>query len=217
MCYTSVDKYNLTRKQNKKANTKIKFVDLKEKFMNILNNSRFQSTEEKIEKAFLTLLHFKTLNSIFVKDICFEAGINRSSFYAHYTDINDLMIKLETKLSKEIAKIFSMPKVYQNEDFVKLFEFLQSKKEFYQAYFQSNEIGFLSQKDFKNLSGKHANFLSITNNYSKVETYYHLAFFAGGLQAISKMWLTSGCKESPKQMADIIFKEYNLNAKYSKL
>ncbi len=183
--------------------------------MNISNNSRYKLTEEKIEKALLALLHFKTLNNIFVKDICYEAGINRSSFYAHYTDINDLMIKVEGKLSSEISKMFKIPKLYTKQDFIELFKFLQSKKNFYRAYFESNEISFLSQKDFKSFSKSHATFLKFTNNYSEQESYYHMAFFGGGLQAISKMWITSGCKESPEQMADIIFKEYKINAGYA--
>ena len=41
------------------------------------------------------LFSFVCANDISIKEICYEAGINRSSFYVHYQDINDLMIKVE--------------------------------------------------------------------------------------------------------------------------
>lgn len=44
-------------------------------------------TEEKILNAALKLLEEKNLDKISVKDICDECGINRNTFYYHYTDI----------------------------------------------------------------------------------------------------------------------------------
>ena len=37
---------------------------------------------------------------------------------------------------------------------------------------------------------------------------YHIEFFRNGLNAIIKMWLADGCKESPEEMADILRQEY---------
>ena len=37
---------------------------------------------------------------------------------------------------------------------------------------------------------------------------YHIEFFRQGLNAIIKMWLKRGCRESPEEMADIIAAEY---------
>ena len=74
--------------------------------MNISNNLRYKSTEEKIEDAFLRLLKRKRYNCIYVQDLCKEAGINRSSFYAHYLDINDLMMKYEDKVAQNVVSLF---------------------------------------------------------------------------------------------------------------
>lgn len=62
--------------------------------MNVDNNLRFKSTEDKIRNALATLLKKKNFQDIYIyiKDVCKEAGINRSTFYEHYQDINDLMI-----------------------------------------------------------------------------------------------------------------------------
>lgn len=63
--------------------------------MNKISNMRAQATKDKIQRALIYLLKRKPFDQIFVKDICTIACINRSSFYEHYQDINDLMIKTE--------------------------------------------------------------------------------------------------------------------------
>ena len=42
----------------------------------------------------------------------------------------------------------------------------------------------------------------------KDDLKYHIEFFRNGLNAIIKMWMAGGCKESPQKMADILKKEY---------
>ena len=173
--------------------------------MNINFNQRYQSTEEKIQKALFSLLRFEKYNEISIKQICYEAGINRSSFYAHYQDINDLMIKTEESLSKQIEDIFNPNVMWNHEVFIKLFEFLLKNKDFYKAYLQTNEQTFMEKNDF-------IKFLQImpktSTPYSTETLMYHMAFFAGGIKALAKSWIMQGCKESPEQMAKIIYEEY---------
>jgi hypothetical protein len=37
---------------------------------------------------------------------------------------------------------------------------------------------------------------------------YHIEFFRNGLNAIIKLWLAGGCKESPEEMAEVLKMEY---------
>ena len=180
--------------------------------MNIIYNQRYQSTEEKIQTALFSLLRIKDYNDISIKDICYESGINRSSFYAHYQDINDLMIKTEERLSKGIADIFKPNELWDEQVFVKLFEFLLKNKDFYKAYLTTNEQVFMEKNDFVKYV-KILNNSAKGSNFSQSERLYHMAFFAGGLKAISKSWISTGCKETPEQMAKIITNEYKTNLK----
>lgn len=178
--------------------------------MNIIYNQRYQSTEEKIQKALFSLLRFRKYNDISIKEICYESGINRSSFYAHYQDINDLMIKTEQRLSNSIKEIFKPNKIWNEEVFVKLFEFLYQNRDFYKAYLSTNEQTFMEKTDFLNF----VNIIESSNKittFSKNEIFYHMAFFAGGLKAISKSWILTNCKETPQQMAKILYNEYSIN------
>lgn len=176
--------------------------------MNINFNQRYYSTEEKLKRALYSLLRIRDYNNISIKELCYEAGINRSSFYAHYQDINDLMIKIEKELSKSVAQIFAPDKRWNKEVFIELFEFLLKNHDFYKAYLSASEKVVMEKNDFMdfmNVVNRH----SLGNNFSAKERTYHMAFFAGGLKAMSKSWIMSGCQESPQEMARILANEYN--------
>lgn len=195
-----------------KSNTKTYFVGIKEN-MNVLNNQRYQSTEEKIKKALFSLLKIRKYNDISIKEICYEAGINRSSFYAHYQDINDLMIKTEQELSKKMMKIFNPQQKWDKQVFEKMFDFLYENRIFYKSYLTTNEQTFMEQSDFVNYIDI-VNRNIVNNKYNQNEVIYHMAFFAGGIKAMSKSWIMGNCKETPQQMSEILMNEYKINSKY---
>lgn len=181
--------------------------------MNITFNQRYQSTEEKIEKALFTLLGVRKYDDISIKELCYEAGINRSSFYAHYQDINDLMMKTEKRLSQEIEKIFKPNEEWTETVFAKLFQFLYDNRMFYKSYLETSNQPFMEKNDFISYANKLSSFENFSE-YKNEEIIYHMAFFAGGIKALTKSWLSSGCKETPEQMARILTNEYRINAKH---
>ena len=188
--------------------------------MNISGNVRYQFTEEIIEKAVFKMLKRKRYDAFTVKDICIEAGIHRSSFYAHYQDINDLMIKVESRISKELQNVLIplgnlATDSLDSNPFVALFTFIGGYKDFYRAFIKSNMPSFFAPKAME----RHRSLLQQIARkdnlqYSESEIDYHLHFFGGGLKAICEQWLLNGCRETPDEMARIIHNEYANNAKY---
>lgn len=65
---------------------------------------RTRVTKLLIRKAFMDLLSRKPIQSISVKELCELAGINRGTFYAHYTDIYFLMDEIENEMLQEFQK-----------------------------------------------------------------------------------------------------------------
>ena len=51
--------------------------------MNTPNNKRRKESQEKIIRVFLNLIQSKEVPEITVSDICKQANINRSTFYAN--------------------------------------------------------------------------------------------------------------------------------------
>ena len=55
------------------------------------SENKYFATAARMDEAFLELLKEKDFAYITVKEICEEAGVNRSTFYLHYETVNDLL------------------------------------------------------------------------------------------------------------------------------
>lgn len=165
--------------------------------MNTKNNKRRRESQHKIEKAFINMLLEKDISKISVTDICKETGLNRTTFYSNYVDIYDLADTVRRQIENSFFEPFSDK---SNRNAVNFFRLIYENQIMFKIYFK---LGFdreypafsydmsRAEKDFE---GKHIK--------------YHIEFFKSGLTAIIKMWLDSGCEETPEEMAEIIIAEY---------
>ena len=169
--------------------------------MNVKNNKRRQESKEKIKKAFFLLLEKQDLNKVKVSELCRVANINRSTFYANYIDIYDLADRIYLDLKEEIDQLFNVsddPEKCEAE-FLKLFEHINQHRILYTCFFKLGYEG----KAFQLQS-----FVEMKETSGTPFIDYHIAFFKNGFNAIVKMWLYNGCKESPREMCDILLNEY---------
>ena len=99
-------------------------------------------TDEIIKESLAIILNEKNdLNSITVTDLIKKAGISRSSFYTHYTSINDLVESIQDEtlnvLSNEITNFNNIDDIYNYID--KIFEILKNNEFFYKSILNSEE------------------------------------------------------------------------------
>ena len=175
--------------------------------MNIKNNKRYKINSEKIETAFLALILNHKYEDITISQVCKQAGINRSTFYCHYDDINDLIIKIENKFANSMANIFNFGLRQNNDAFKEMFKFIKENKYFYKA-FLSISYQTLAETNTKIdiLSNVKENKAAPTSN--EIELFYRASFFGAGIKELCRLWLERDCKESPEEMAFILYKEY---------
>ena len=69
------------------------------------NDQRTRLTKMLIRKAFTSLLSQKPIQSISIKELCAQAGINRGTFYAHYLDIYDLLEQMEQEMMADFQEV----------------------------------------------------------------------------------------------------------------
>lgn len=167
--------------------------------VNVKNNRRRRESVEKIEKAFVELLQTKELKEITVSDICKLTKLNRSTFYANFLDIYDLADKLRVKLESDFGEMFKDEIDHQNGG-LKMFTHIYENQLFYKTYFK---LGYADNNHIMIYDKKRA-LTDFDNKYID----YHIAFFRSGLNAIIKIWLENGCKETPQEMLNIIEAEY---------
>ena len=169
--------------------------------MNIANNRRRRDSQEKIQKAFINLLQDRQMKDITVSDLIKATGLNRSTFYANYLDIYDLADKTRQMLEKDFSALFADYDYMNARDGAeKMFIHIKENQLFYKTYFKLcyDEKFLISTYDPKRAEKE-----QITQNIR-----YHIEFFRNGLNAIIKLWLAGGCKESPQEMAEILKQEY---------
>ena len=169
--------------------------------MNTPNNKRRKESQEKIEKIFIQLIQKKNISEISVSTICDKAGLNRSTFYANYLDIYDLVEKVKEKMADDFAEFQIAQNSKQNSDgYLNLFKYIKENQIFFKTYFKLEEISITPATRY--------NIDLATKLYNNKYIDYHIEFFRAGLNAIIKKWLNSGCKETPEEMSNILISEY---------
>lgn len=176
--------------------------------MNVKNNARYKISNEKIETAFLTLILNHKYEDITISQVCSQAGINRSTFYCHYDDINDLVIKIESKFAKSMASIFNYGERQTHEAFVDMFTFIKDNKYFYKA-FLNIPYATLAESNIKLEVLKNiGNNTDIKKENNNIGIFYRASFFGAGIKEMCRIWLQYDCRETPEQMARLLLEEY---------
>lgn len=147
------------------------------------------------------MLQSREIKEITVSDIIKATGLNRSTFYANYQDIFDLADKTREVLESEFSNLFAdYDYFHERSGALKMFTHIRDNQIFYKTYFKLcyDDSHLISVYDAKRAEKE-----NITDNLK-----YHIEFFRNGLNAIIKLWLANGCKESPEEMAAVLKQEY---------
>ena len=70
------------------------------------SESKYFNTATKMDLALIVLLKKKPLEFISVREICEEAGVNRSTFYLHYENTCDLLNETTQYVMDKLTSYF---------------------------------------------------------------------------------------------------------------
>lgn len=163
--------------------------------MNTLNNTQDQETKAKIQNALIELLHNKEMREISISEICLLAEINRSTFYALYTDLADLTGAIIKQTESELRILGEQAKQTSGSstDFCWIFNHIEKNRDYFSAYFK------LCKWDQYRTNSEY--------DSSDPQRYYY-EFFKSGVHAVAEQWLLNGCEETAERMSNIITTEY---------
>lgn len=183
------------------------------------SESKYFNTAIKMDKALIKLLDKKPFDYITVKEICQEAGVNRSTFYLHYENTVELLEEAIEYTNDEFLSYFKDA----DESFIsnmnsksddELLLITPSYLKPYLKYIKENKAlhssGVLKSaymkpnKKFEKMA-KHI-FYPIMERLKVEENKrdYILAYYTHGVIAIVEQWLKNDCKESIDEICDII-------------
>lgn len=172
--------------------------------MNTINNKSKRDSRLRMIKALLELIQSRRLQDISITRLCQAADINRTTFYNHYNNINELAEDARNSITHEFAQQFSGNlDGFTPANLMIMFSHLKENHILYKTYFQLNPsyvelLGFYNAEEAKkHYPGQNDKMIR-----------YHAEFFAAGMTAIIKRWLLNGCPESPSEMVKIVVSEY---------
>ncbi len=70
-------------------------------------NQRYQQTIQRITDSYLKLMQKKPWDKITVKELCICAGITRGTFYLYFSDIYELMARIQDNLLEDFSRRYS--------------------------------------------------------------------------------------------------------------
>ncbi|KNY25831.1 TetR/AcrR family transcriptional regulator [Pseudobacteroides cellulosolvens] len=174
-------------------------------------DQRVKITKMLLKKSLVELMRENPISKISVKMLCEAADINRSTFYAHYTDQYDLLKQLEQEVISELKKhlsndAFSKHTEQTAQAMSQILDYIAKNADLFKTLLSENgnsnfhrEIMSLAQQ--KTISDIHNN-PSIDESTSK----YLQCFAVTGALSIVQKWLQDGITEPTEKMSELISK-----------
>lgn len=177
--------------------------------MNTKNNQRFRDTEIRMEAAMLDIMKRTDFDKITVREICEKAEVNRSTFYAHFLDIYDMLDKMEVELSRDLLNRYLIQsgqntQAFSAKSFIPFLEHIKEHSYFYKITLQSRK-SFPIRRGYEPLWNDIIKPLCVRAGIiSEDEIIYYFIYFQAGFTMALKHWVDTGCKKSEIELANTI-------------
>ena len=182
------------------------------------NENKYFNTAKKMNDALIKLLETKDYEYITIKEICRIASVNRSTFYLHYENMNDLLEETIRSLNSSFNSHFK-PKENENtiiskdsledlllindENLIPYLNFIKENKNIYKVLKNHPEL-FNANKTYEEMFRKI--FVPIMKRFGLDEKWhkYLMDFYISGLTSIILDWVYDDCKIPVQEVSDFI-------------
>ena len=183
------------------------------------SESKYFNTALRMDEALLALLEEKDLEYITVKEICHQAGVNRSTFYLHYETIADLVNETLERINQRFLSYFPRQEeeilgnlgsrerealvLVTREYLLPYLRFIRDNKKVYRAAFRnpSSMQAHVRYGELKqHILGPILERFEIPASHRP----YYIAYYIEGIIAVVKEWLRQDCADEVEMIAGII-------------
>ena len=183
------------------------------------SESKYFNTALRMDEALIALLEEKDLEYITVKEICHQAGVNRSTFYLHYETIADLVDEALEMINRRFLSYFPQQEeeilgnlgnrdrealvLVTREYLLPYLRFIRDNKKVYRAAFR-NPGSMGANTRYRELKQHILGPILERFEIPAAHRPYYIAYFIEGIAAIVKEWLRQDCEDEVEMIADII-------------
>lgn len=183
------------------------------------SESKYYNTSLLMNQALIELLNKKDYEFLTIKEVCKKAGVNRSTFYLHYDNLDDLLGETIENLNKNFTACFAeedkdfVNKISgkQKEDLILItpkyllpyLNHVKQHKVVYQVSFKHPTL-MKSNEKYSYLQNKIFFPIFDVFNIDKSARKYICAYYISGVYAIVDEWIKGGCKDDENMICNLI-------------
>lgn len=177
--------------------------------MNTKDNARKRESQRRIREALIAELDERgELERVTVTALCKRACVNRSTFYASYHDVFDLAEKTCEEISEGMLELFRQnapsKQGADGTNHLAILRHIRANQETFRLGFK---LGIGDGPLMRWDSGQ-ATFQPLDERgASSRQARYQSEFFRAGFNAIVRLWLEGGCRETPEEIYEVIPKK----------
>lgn len=185
------------------------------------SESKYYNTALLMDEALLLLLEKKDFDFITVKEICQKAGVNRSTFYLHYQNTNDLLVEAIELINKRFSesfhiRSFDVKKASKEESFfitedflLPYLKFVKENKRVFKLIHDKPHV-FNSQHVFEKLYEEIFSLILDKFEVKEEEKQYIFTFYTQGALSIVLRWVKNNCKEDIETISKIMISLFKI-------
>ena len=175
-------------------------------FFGVINmefNRRVKMTKRLIKEAFINLMEKCPLNKITVKQICENADVNRSTFYAHYSDQYELFEEIQEDIISITPKISLYEKHNIFKNLTAFFEFIDKNKKIYKIIFENSTGVYFRNRVLNKIFNRDDKDINWVKNEMSLGDCMHFKMLMcafGGMTMVEK-WIFGEFSASSEELA----------------
>lgn len=166
---------------------------------------RINKTKQALKETLTELLEKKEIRKITVKELTEKANINRGTFYLHYTDIYDMIDKLEDDIINDLIAIIESNNPFKLDNYfipilLKAVEYLKEDMRFCRALIGPNgDINFIEKLKKTIVEQTFKTYKTLSKTQDKTFLHYLTIFIVSGGIGAFQEWINGYC-EVPLQL-----------------
>ena len=172
-------------------------------------NQRVVISKRLLKEGLLRLLETEKLERVNVSALCAEAGINRATFYRHYSCPRDVLVDLEKDIVRDMGKDLKKPNteaearryledictyLYDHAELMRVLIRCRTDEDLVDLLWEFDQRLYAMQGQIKELEQLDRDSLRLTST-----------FFCSGSYYLLRRWLTEDIRKTPKEVAQLLY------------
>jgi len=186
----------------------------------LMGDRRIRRTKNLLKGHFVQLVKENGYKNVTVTDIVERADYNRSTFYLHFKDKEDIAEELLVEILGELEAAFHQPfidtKIVDYDRILPtsnaFFKHFYENKDFYSLLNLEDSIPMINEKFFLKFKEVFEGITYINDAHENIELEHFNTYKMYGSYGVILEWIQGGCKQTPDEIADNLLEIFKTNA-----